>query len=90
MAMAYVFLDDGSPEASDCDSNYFYFNESHPPAFSSIQSLLSRGDHQSAQVRTQLRSICQSSLNQRGPEKKEKSGTGSLGSFAKFVYHLLF
>ncbi len=38
--MAYVFLDDGGPEASELESNYVYFDERQPESIRKAQRQL--------------------------------------------------
>ncbi|MDD3815374.1 MAG: hypothetical protein PHZ02_12110 [Desulfocapsaceae bacterium] len=66
--MAYLFLDDGGPEAQEYESNYFYFNGADSRTVSQIHSVLRGTDPSDPKVRTEITSICLASL-----QKKQKS-----------------
>ena len=59
--MAYIFLDDGYPDACDYDNNYFHFNENNPDTLARIINLTRNCDINDSQIKTELRSICRES-----------------------------
>ena len=70
--MAYIFLDDGGPEANEYESNYFYFDGSDSRAFSQIHAALRGKDPRDPNVRSEIKSICHASLEKRQKLKIDK------------------
>lgn len=58
--MAYIFLDDGGPEADDYANNYLYFDGTNSQTVEKIIGVLSYGDTSDPAVRKRLIDICQS------------------------------
>jgi hypothetical protein len=72
--MAYLFLSDGGPEASDYSNNYFRFNESEPRIVDRLLNALSGKNPADPEVRSLVESICKSSYS----ENKEVNLNASL------------
>jgi len=62
--MAYLFLSDGGPDASEYSSNYFKFNESDPQVFDQLIHVLSGKNQADPEVRSLVKSICKSSCSE--------------------------
>lgn len=61
--MAYLFLNDGGPDASDYSSNYFKFDESDPQVLDRLFHALYGKNQADPEVRSLVESICQSSCS---------------------------
>ena len=70
--MAYVFLDDGAPDARDYDSNYFYFNGSDSITLSQIFTAISGNNPNNPEVRSKVKRICLENLKKNQKEKTNK------------------
>lgn len=97
--MAYVFLDDGGPEAEDYDSNYYYFDNTNPVALAAVERMLSSSAPRNAEFRSEFDRICQESFDRPVPIKSENhfkqwaaGVTGVIGLFASLsvFFHTLF
>lgn len=84
--MAYVFLNDGGPEAEDYDSNYFYFNDGNPSALAAIERMLTSSAPRDAAFRSEFDRICQASFDQPVPQKSSNQfkylAAGAISLFA--------
>lgn len=60
--LARVFLDDGSRESDECDSNYFYFDAANQELEKKIFAVLRDLDTDNFHKRKLLRQLCDESL----------------------------
>jgi hypothetical protein len=81
--MAYVFLNDGSPDATDYDNNFFYFDESNSISFKHLNELLSSHVQINEELRNSLRIICRASFKTRHPYTLKKRLTFMIKNFLK-------
>lgn len=86
--MAYVFLNDGGPEAEEYDNNYFYFDESNSQTLTIIEELLTSHNPKDPTVRARLYDICQSSLNHRSARTYKNVGISWINSFLRSINQL--
>jgi hypothetical protein len=63
--MAYLYLNDGGPDANEYTSNYLLFDETNQEALADIQNVLQNNDANDLVIQARLRNICKSSLQQR-------------------------
>ncbi|MBN2011181.1 hypothetical protein JW960_17680 [candidate division KSB1 bacterium] len=61
--MAYLYLNDGGPEADEYESNYLYFDGADAQTVERLQNILCCNDTNNPDVRSQLLQICDASLN---------------------------
>ena len=61
--MAYLFLSDGGPEASEYSNNYFRFNESDTRTLNRLIQVLKGRDPADPELRLLVESICKSSYS---------------------------
>ena len=61
--MAYLYLNDGGPEASEYSTNYFEFNESDPCVQIRLLHALHGKKDTDPGVRSRVESICKSSYS---------------------------
>jgi hypothetical protein len=62
--MAYLFLCDGGPEASDYSNNYFRFNESDTQVLDRLLKAIAGKNPADPEVRCLVESICKSSYSE--------------------------
>ena len=62
--MAYIFLDDGGPEAEEYHSNYFHFNDGNPDTIAALERMLTSHAPKDAAFRSEFNRICQASFDQ--------------------------
>ena len=63
--MAYLFFDDGGPDAEDYHNNYLFFNEKNCETLSCIIHIMCTKDTADPLVKTELQTLCQESF--KGP-----------------------
>ena len=65
--MAYIFLDDGAPEAYEYHNNYFQFNDKNPEAIAALERMLNSSTPRNAAFRSEFARICQASFDKPVP-----------------------
>lgn len=68
--MAYLFLDDGGPDADEYANNYLYFDGNNSQTVEKIVDILSYGDTRDPEVRKRLEDVCLS----RSDDKPKRNG----------------
>jgi hypothetical protein len=72
--MAYLFLDDGGPEANEYASNYLYFDGSDSGTIERIADILSGGDVNDPVIRKRLIETCHSRPNGTSAQIHDQGG----------------
>lgn len=74
--MAYVFLNDGGPEAEEYESNYYHFNPANTAAMAAIEKMLASNVARDADFRAEMDRICRASF-QHPPKNRPDKGLKS-------------
>lgn len=53
--MAYIYLDDGGPEANEYDSNYVYFNENNPKSWEIVWNFMKKKNRDRSELLDELK-----------------------------------
>jgi hypothetical protein len=63
--MAFIFLDDGGPEADEYANNYVYFDPTDPQKLEEVLRVLRNRDTSDPEVKKRLIEVCQASSQAR-------------------------
>lgn len=69
--MAYVYLNDGGPEAEEYESNYYYFDDSNPDAMAAIERMLTSDVPRDSAFRSEFEKICRASFDKPAKRKSK-------------------
>jgi hypothetical protein len=87
--MAYIFLNDGGPDANEYENNYVYFDGSNAQTVERIQNVLCCADTNDPEVRSQLIEICTSSVKDDSTRATEFKNNDWVKNFSKILNVLL-
>ena len=60
--MSYLYLDDGSPDSAEYESNYFQFNSENTKVMALLSKVLKGKDSSSPALRECVQKICEASF----------------------------
>jgi len=76
--MAYIFMDDGGPEANEYANNYLYFDGTNSRTIEKIVDILSYSDTRDPAVRKRLKNICQSRPDAKPERNRNQVGISQI------------
>lgn len=87
--MAYVFLNDGGPEAEEYDSNYYYFDESNPEAVAAVERMLMSKTPRNSAFKSEFNRICRASYERPAPVRRRSARRNWVSGIFGFFFNAM-